>query len=153
MRASGYTTSSSRAEHGAGRAPVRAAEIYMTGEYSGDLYELLNLFQPWRYSAMPRIDNAALDGFLKWFYDDPNHCSGECQKCRHCERFARASVGEEQSREVRAKSIAEGQWKEPFAAYWQKPWIVRHALRLARKARVLARGVRRRIRSSCTGGR
>ena len=128
-------------------APVRAAETYMKGEYSGDLYELLNLFSPGRYSAIPRIENAALDGFLNWFYEDPNNCSGDCQKCGYCERFARASIGEERSRETREKAIAEGQRTEPFTTYWQRPWLMRRVRRLARKARVLARSMLTRIRS------
>ena len=113
--------------------PVRAVETYMKGEYAGDLYALLNLFSPGRYSATPRIDNAALDGFLNGFYQDPHHCSGDCGTCGYCERYARASIGEEQSRETRAKAIAEGEQSEPFTTYWHKPWAKRTASRLRRK--------------------
>ena len=120
-------------------APVRAAEIYMKGGYSGDLYELLSLFVPRRFHPVPCIDNAALDGFLNWFYEDPNNCSGDCRKCGYCERFARASIGEERSRETRAKAITEGGRTELFTTHWQKPWVTRMALRLGRKARMALR--------------
>lgn len=114
-------------------APVKAVEVYMKGAYAGDLYELLNLFSPFRYSATPRIDNAALDGFLHGFYQDPNHCSGDCRKCGYCERFARASIDAGESQHRRAKVLADGEKTEPFKAYWQKPWATRVALRLRRK--------------------
>jgi collagenase-like PrtC family protease len=127
-------------------APVRAVETYMKGQYSGDLYELLTLFSAARSSAKSRIDNAALAGFLNRFYEDPNHCTGDCQKCGYCERFAQASIGEERSREMLANTITKLEKTEPFATYWQRPWAMRMALRLGRKAIRPLRDLKRRCR-------
>ena len=66
---------------------VRAVETYMEASHSGNLYDLLWLFYPNMSENIPYypyIDNKALDGFLKPFFDDPEHCTGDCDACGHC---------------------------------------------------------------------
>jgi collagenase-like PrtC family protease len=82
---------------------VRAVETYMDGSYSGNLYDLLWLFDPkWRKNLpyYPYIDNKALEGFLKPFFDDPEHCTGDCDACGYCASFAAASMDTEANREL-----------------------------------------------------
>ena len=82
---------------------VRAVEAYMDGSYNGNLYDLLWLFDPkWRKNLpyYPYIDNKALEGFLKPFFDHPEHCTGDCDACGYCASFAAASMGTEANREL-----------------------------------------------------
>ena len=71
------------------RNPVKAAEHYLKGDYSGNLLELLNLFANSDiYTANHYIDNKLLDGFIKSMYDGSSVCNGVCNECSLCDVYA-----------------------------------------------------------------
>ena len=106
---------------------LRAVETYMEGHYRGNLWDLLWLFDPPKSEAgsrypHPHIDNDALEGFLEPFFDDPAHCTGDCDACGHCAVFAAASMGSDANRELFATAEERlGKRDEPFAEYRMRP--------------------------------
>jgi collagenase-like PrtC family protease len=71
--------------------PARAVECYFKESYDGDLMELFDLFNP-TTSFRVFIHNRCLDGFIEPFYKNENFCKNDCQRCNHCEAFARKCV-------------------------------------------------------------
>ena len=121
---------------------VRAVETYMEASYGGNLYDLLFLFHPGMSQYVPYypyLDNKALEGFLKPFSDDPEHCTGDCDACGHCAGFAAASMDSDANRELlltaKEKINKRG---EPFAVYRSREQAEHAAKRLFR--RVAPRG-------------
>ncbi len=128
---------------------VRAVETYMEASHSGNLYDLLWLFYPNMSENIPYypyIDNKALDGFLKPFFDDPEHCTGDCDACGHCAFFAAASMDTDANREL--IPIAKerlNQQGEPFAVYRRKPAAKKLFGPAARRGYAAAKSIRRHL--------
>jgi collagenase-like PrtC family protease len=122
--------------------PARAAEAYMKGSYSGNLYDLTYLFDS-RLDSMPYhpyMDNEKLEGFLTPFYTNPNHCSGNCESCGYCEGFAEASIGQERSAEMLRKAQASIADRDPFQVYRAQSKTITLSRRLGRKIAGAVRG-------------
>ncbi len=122
---------------------LRAVETYMEASYDGNLYDLLFLFTPGMSEYVPYylyIDNNALEGFLKPFFDDPEHCTGDCDACGHCAFFAAASMDTDANRELilTAKETINKR-DEPFAVYRREHAAKRLFRRLAPRAKRLFR--------------
>ena len=94
----------------------------------------------------PYIDNKALEGFLKPFFDDPEHCTGDCDACGHCAFFAAASMDTAANRELipTAKETI-NKWDEPFAVYRRKHPAKRLFRRVAPRVYSAARSIRRHL--------
>ena len=107
----------------------------MKGSYSGNLYDLLFIFDsrldknPYR----PYVDNEKLNGFLARFYHHPESCNGDCGECGHCEFFAKRSMDKEKTEEMRRNTLAYYAEREPFEAYRKQSMGVRLRKRLARE--------------------
>ena len=118
---------------------VRATETYMGASYDGNLYDLLYLFAPDIPKTIPyypHIENSALEGFLRPFFDDPAHCTGECAACGHCALFAAAGMGTDANRElIPAAKDKIANKAEPFAAYRRRHAVKRLYARVARRGR------------------
>ena len=130
---------------------LRVAETYMDGGYSGNLFDLLWLFHPGiaeRIAYYPYVDNDALEGFLKPFFDDPGHCTGECDACGHCAAFAAASMDTDANRALvpAAKKVLE-KMEDPIVAYRREHAAEEQRLsaRVARRGLSAAKSVRRRV--------
>jgi collagenase-like PrtC family protease len=80
--------------------PVRAVGHYFKGSYEGDLFELLDLFNPTSEFRV-FIDNRCLEGFIKPFYEKENFCKNDCPRCNYCESFASRCIGAKEAAEVR----------------------------------------------------
>jgi collagenase-like PrtC family protease len=79
--------------------PVRAVECYFREDYQGDLFELLDMFDPTSSFRVP-IDNKNLDGFIRPFYEKENFCQNDCQNCHYCDSFARKGIDGKKARQV-----------------------------------------------------
>lgn len=117
--------------------PVAAAEAYMRSSYSGNLYDLLHLFNPRRKSDpyYPNLSNDRLAGFLSPFLNDPSHCSGNCANCGYCDAFASRAMDVAESEERLEKARASLAEMEPFGIYEKRSKVARATERLIRKTR------------------
>ncbi|MCP4146604.1 MAG: hypothetical protein GY757_02540 [bacterium] len=79
--------------------PVRAVEAYMKETYEGDLFELLDMFDP-TSSFRVFTDNKKLDGYIKPFYEKAGFCRHECTKCNYCESFAHKAIDKKEAEKV-----------------------------------------------------
>jgi collagenase-like PrtC family protease len=115
--------------------PISAVEAYMRGSYSGNLYDLLNLFDARRLKDdyHPYIENAKLDGFLAAFLNNQNHCTENCSECGHCASFAEAAMGKRKSEEMLTTVRANEGENSPFQSYHNKSFITRNGYRMVRK--------------------
>lgn len=126
---------------------LRAVETYMDASYDGNLYDLFRLFDPSMSKHppyyYPYIDNNALEGFLKPFFDDPEHCTGDCDACGHCASFAAASMDTDANRKLflTAKESFNKE-EEPFAAYRREHAAKRLFLSVARRGYSVVRSIR-----------
>ena len=94
----------------------------------------------------PYLDNKALEGFLKPFFDDHEFCTGDCDACGHCAFFAAASMGTNADRELfLAAKESFNKEEEPFAAYRRQHAAKRLFLRVARRGYSVARSMRYRL--------
>jgi collagenase-like PrtC family protease len=128
---------------------IRAVETYMDGSYDGNLYDLLVLFNPGMRYGIPRIDNRALDGFLKPFFDDPEHCTGDCDACGYCASFTAAVTtnGRGERGLTTAQPARIDGTEAPYAAYRRLSAAERVAKRVTRRGHSVARQVKHQVRS------
>ncbi len=115
--------------------PVKTTEAYMSGSYTGNLFDLLSMFDPRAKTEAYQlcVENRALDGFIARFYDHPDACTGDCGKCGYCAAFAKASMDREKTEamnDMLRSSLGE---KDPFESYMEKPVVARMGHRLARR--------------------
>jgi collagenase-like PrtC family protease len=89
--------------------PVKALEHYFNEDYSGDLMQLLDMFNPMTKFRV-FIDNKKLDGFLEPFYKKKYFCGNDCEDCRYCDLFAEKSIDYKKAEETvnMAKEFYEG---------------------------------------------
>jgi len=73
------------------RDPVRAAEYYLRGDYSGDLLSLISLFSEGK-SFNCYLDNKQLDGFMNSIRDSVSGCTGVCDSCSLCTEYAKKAL-------------------------------------------------------------
>ncbi len=77
--------------------PIKAIKHYMNEDYDGNLLELLQLFtSSHELSVGINVDNKQLNGFIKWFFDNPFLCNEDCQSCSHCANYTYKSIGKGQ---------------------------------------------------------
>ncbi|AKJ65323.1 U32 family peptidase [Kiritimatiella glycovorans] len=79
--------------------PVRAVECYFNERYDGDLTDLMFLFSPREFFPF-KVDNRALDGFLKPFTRSDDFCPRDCTRCDYCEKYARRIFGDQNPEQV-----------------------------------------------------
>ncbi len=84
--------------------PVSALRYYFDEKYDGNLLELLDLFSPLN-SFNINIDNSKLDGFVKTFYENPEFCKDNCEKCGYCSSYANKCINGKESEEVREMAL------------------------------------------------
>jgi hypothetical protein len=71
---------------------VRAARAYASGQFAGNLWELLGNFAPQRRHGF-NIANDRLGGFVDYFCKHPRACADlACNGCKHCRSFAEKAV-------------------------------------------------------------
>ncbi len=70
---------------------IKCLKAYMEEKYDGDLFALITIFAPYN-SFQPFIENKALDGFIDKFVKHPESCSGICEKCGYCIRYAEKAI-------------------------------------------------------------
>lgn len=117
--------------------PLRTVEAYMRGSYSGDLFGLINMFMPYiaKNTYQPYVDNSKLEGFIAPFYNDPNHCTGDCDKCGYCEAFAELSIDRASAEEMRMRTLKNMGSYQFFSACRNKVPSQTFARRVMQKAR------------------
>ncbi len=115
--------------------PVRTVDAYMSRSFDGNLYDLLELFDQRRLADTfrPFMDNHKLDGFLTPFYEDPNHCLGDCKSCGYCHAFAETCMDRQKAEDMVGGVLTDLKHSEPFGAYRDKTRVKRFAERFARK--------------------
>lgn len=74
--------------------PVRTVEAYMKQHFEGNLVDLLMVFAP--APAPLRIDNRALDDFLRPFVEREGFCRHDCQHCGYCAGYIKRHLPYEQ---------------------------------------------------------
>jgi collagenase-like PrtC family protease len=89
--------------------PARAVESYFKGRYDGNLMDLLELFGPHNNFRL-HIDNKKLEGFIKPYVENENHCRNDCGTCRYCDHWADKSIDRENAEAVmeKARTFYEG---------------------------------------------
>jgi len=109
----------------------------MRGSYSGDLFGLINLFMPYiaKNTYQPYVDNSKLEGFIAPFFNDPNHCTGDCDKCGYCEAFAELSIDRASAEEMRMRVLKNIGNYQFFGACYNKAPSQTCASRVMQKAR------------------
>lgn len=70
---------------------IKVIQAYMSGNFDGNLMDLLTLFQPYN-AFQPVIDNRKLDGFLEHLYQYPDTCDDRCESCGHCAAYVAKSM-------------------------------------------------------------
>ena len=70
---------------------LRTLEHYFTENYQSDLLQLLMLFSNYNSFALP-LDNKKLDGYVQYFYENPDFCSDNCEECKFCENFSKKNM-------------------------------------------------------------
>jgi len=82
--------------------PLRAVEAYFKESYDGELFELLDMFDP-TSSFRVKVENKRLDGFIKPFANttgNESFCKNECEKCQYCDNFTRKAIDSEDAKKV-----------------------------------------------------
>lgn len=85
--------------------PVRAVEAYFKQSYTGNLIDLLELFGS-PYAFKINLDNQKLDGYIKYFYDNPGICKRDCNRCRYCDTFIKKRLDYEGALEINRLAVA-----------------------------------------------
>lgn len=68
--------------------PVKTVEAYFNQSYSGDLIDLLEMFNC-PYTFKPIIDNKKLNGYIKPFFENTDFCKRNCDLCGYCKTVAK----------------------------------------------------------------
>jgi len=74
-------------------------EAYMRESHDGNLMDLLDMYNP-RYSFQVYIDNKKLDGLLEPYVKNDGFCKNNCDRCQHCENYARRAIDYEKAEEI-----------------------------------------------------
>lgn len=66
--------------------PAKALEYYFKGEFEGNLWQLIMLFDK-NFIPSVYIDNKKLNGFIRPFVDKSGFCKNMCNNCGYCDSF------------------------------------------------------------------
>ena len=77
--------------HPAGKNVLAAVQAYANGQYSGNLIDLLTLWNPYNI-FQPVINNPSLNGYLEPFVYNDHFCKDKCNECEHCMSYAKKSI-------------------------------------------------------------
>lgn len=91
----------------------KVVESYFQESFDGDLMDLMMVFAV-ATNFRIRIDNKKLNGFLKPFYENPNHCKQSCNKCNYCESYAIKAIDNEEYKNMTELSSNFYQGFDPF---------------------------------------
>lgn len=68
----------------------RAIEVYMAGEYKGDLIDLFNNFSDKHYNRIFSLDSDSLNPYFNYIFNKKVDCSRElCDGCGMCKKYSK----------------------------------------------------------------
>ena len=79
--------------------PVETVRCYLNRHFSGNLMELLDMFDPTNNFKI-FIDNKKLDGFIKPFLAEEAFCQSDCSNCHYCDSFAKKCIDHQEAERV-----------------------------------------------------